>query len=130
MSHPTPFAHHPGFHLDVFDPAMLSFARNLLMPSNGPATQRACRTLWIDGVGCFWVMPNDRVTIGGPEPIAAKADDASESADIALLSGLKRQHAAIVRTREGYLLEARGAARVSGRDVLDRAALSDGAVIE
>ena len=109
---------------------MLSFARNLLMPSNRSATHGACHTLWIDGVGCFWVLPSDRDTIGGPEPIAPKATDASESADIALLSDLKRQHAAIVRTGEAYLLEARGAARVSGRDVADRAALSDGAVIE
>ncbi len=109
---------------------MLSFLRHPLAANGRSATQGAMFTLWIDGVGCFWLCLNDRVSIGGPEPIAPKASNASEPADLALLSDLKRQHAVIVRTGEGHLLEARGAARVSGRDVVHRAALSDGAVIE
>lgn len=89
------------------------------------ATDRSAmrgKTLWIDGVGCYWLCLNDRVSIGGPDPVAP--------ADIALLSDLKRQHAAIVRKREGYLLEARGTARVSGREMADRAGLNDGTIIE
>ena len=109
---------------------MLTFARNLLTPSNSSVTHGTGHTLWIDGVGCFWVLLNDRVTIGGPEPIVAKASDASESAELALLSDLRRQHAAIVRTGEGYLLEAGGSARVAGREVIGRTALGDGANIE
>ena len=86
--------------------------------------------LWIDGVGCFWMSLAERVTIGGPESPSAKPPHPRETADIAILSDLKRRHATIVRTGEGYLLEAHGPARVAGRDVLDRATLADGALIE
>ena len=68
--------------------------------------------------------------IGGPGTPSATPLDPLEMADIAILSDLKRQHATIVRSGEGYLLEANGSARVSGREVVDRAALSDGAIIE
>lgn len=72
----------------------------------------------------------DRVTIGGPELPSGKPAHPREAADIAILSDLKRRHATIVRTGEGYLLEAYGPARVSGREVHDRATLNDGALIE
>ena len=92
-------------------------------------------TLWIDGVGCYRLCLSDRVSIGGSEPMASKftaekATTGSEPANLALLSDLKRQHAAIVRMGEGYVLEAHGAARVAGREVLGRAGLRDGAIIE
>ena len=86
--------------------------------------------IWIDGVGCFWLSQKDRVTIGGPGTPSAKPDDVRQAADLAILSDLKQRHATIVRTGEGYLLETHGSARVAGREVLDRTALSDGAIIE
>jgi hypothetical protein len=108
---------------------MLSFLRHPPVVSR-PTTQRAMSAIWIDGVGCFWLSQKDRVTIGGPATHSAKLDDARETADLAILSDLKQRHATIVRTGEGYLLEAHGPVRVSGREVLDRTALSDGAIIE
>lgn len=108
---------------------MLSFLRHPLVV-NRSATQRAMPAIWIDGVGCFWLSQSDRVTIGGPGTPSAKPDDPREAADLAILSDLKRRHATIVRTGEGYLLEAHGPARVAGRELNDRVALSDGAIIE
>lgn len=86
--------------------------------------------IWIDGVGCFRLSQKDRLTVGGPGALSANPDDASESADLAILSDLQRRHATIVRTGEGYLLEAYGPAQVAGREVRDRIALADGALIE
>ena len=108
---------------------MLSFLRHPLA-ANRSSTQRAKFVAWIDGVGCFWISLQDRFMIGGPGTPSATPLDPLEMADIAILSDLKRQHATIVRSGEGYLLEANGSARVSGREVVDRAALSDGAIIE
>lgn len=109
---------------------MLTFARNLMRPPQNSPERNACHTLWIDGVGCFWMSQQDRLTIGGPGTPSAKQDDVRESADLPLLSDLKRRHATIVRTGEGYLLETHGPARVAGREVLDRVALSDDAMID
>ncbi len=108
---------------------MLSFLRHPLV-TNRASTHGAMFVVWIDGVGCFWISLQDRLSIGGPYTSSAKPLDPLEAADIAILSDLKRQHATIVRSGEGYLLEANGSVRVSGRDVVDRAALSDGTVIE
>ena len=108
---------------------MLSFLRHPPVV-NRPSTQGAMSAIWIDGVGCFWLSQLDRFTIGGPGAPSAKADDLRETADLALLSDLKRRHATIVRTGEGYLLESHGPARVAGREVHDRVALNDGATIE
>ncbi len=108
---------------------MLSFLRHSPVVSR-PTTQGAMSAIWIDGVGCFWLSQKDRVTIGGPGAPSAKPDDERETADLAILSDLKQRHATIVRNGEGYLLEAHGTARVAGRDVLERAALNDGAMIE
>lgn len=108
---------------------MLSFLRH---PSvvNRSATQGAMCTIWIDGVGCFWLSQRDRVTIGGPGAPTANLNDSRVTADLSILSDLKLRHATIVRNSEGYLLEAHGAVRISGRDVLERAALCDGAMVE
>ncbi len=108
---------------------MLSFLRHPPVVSRS-ATQGAMSAIWIDGVGCFWLSQKDRVTIGGPGTPSAKPDDVRQAADLAILSDLKQRHATIVRTGEGYLLETHGSARVAGREVLDRTALSDGAIIE
>ena len=108
---------------------MLSFLRHPPVVSRS-ATQGAMCTIWIDGVGCFWLSQKDRVTIGGPGAPTAKLSDSRETADLAILSDLKLRHATIVRNTEGYLLEAHGTARIGGREVLDRTALCDGATIE
>lgn len=108
---------------------MLSFLRHPLAV-NRPVTQGAMNVLWIDGVGCFWLSKNARFTIGGPGTPSAKPDDARETADLAILSDLKRRHATVIRTGEGYLLEAHGPTRVAGREVSDRVPLIDGSLIE
>lgn len=108
---------------------MLSFLRHPPIVSRS-ATQGAMSAIWIDGVGCFWLNHSDRLTIGGPGAPAAKSDDRIKAPDLPILSDLKRLHATIVRNGEGYLLETQGPARVAGREVLDRVALSDGATIE
>ncbi len=108
---------------------MLGFLRHPLAADRSE-THGAIFVLWIDGVGCFWISLTERVTVGGPGSPSSKPPHPREVADVAILSDLKRRHATIVRTGEGYLLEALGAARVAGRDVLDRATLADGALIE
>ncbi len=108
---------------------MLGFFRHPLIATRSE-THGAMSVVWIDGIGCFWISQVERVTIGGPGSPSSKPPHPRETADIAILSDLKRRHATIVRTGEGYLLEAHGAARVSGREVLERATLADGALIE
>lgn len=55
--------------------------------------------LWIDGVGCFQFISGNRVTIG------SHTSDGS-GANLRLLAPLNREQAAIVRSGEGYWLEA------------------------
>jgi hypothetical protein len=112
---------------------MLSSVRLPLMANaaaNPVSSVAKMFVVWIDGVGCFWINFSDRLSISGPGTTATKPLDSLESADVSLLSDLGRQHATIARTGEGYLLEANGPTRVSGRDVVDRVSLSDGAIIE
>lgn len=108
---------------------MLTFLRPPLTAKRS-GTHGAMSVVWIDGVGCFWISPQERVTVGGPGAPSTKPIHPREEADIAILSDLKRRHATIVRTGEGYLLEAHGPARVAGREVHDRATLGDGALVE
>jgi hypothetical protein len=108
---------------------MLSFLRNPVA-AHRPETQSAMFAVWIDGVGCFWLTSRDRVRIGGPASPSGSSSEPQSLSDIAILSDLKRHHATIVRTNEGYFLEALGPVRVAGREVLDRAMLLDGALIE
>jgi hypothetical protein len=108
---------------------MLNFFRNPVA-AHRPETHSAMFTVWIDGVGCFWLISRDRVRIGGPASPSGSSPGTHSSSDIVILSDLKRHHATIVRTGEGYFLEAVGPVRVAGREVLDRAMLSDGAMIE
>ena len=109
---------------------MLTFAKNLMLPSPKGSVRGSFQTLWIDGVGCFWMSPKDRVTIGSPEAPSPQQDIRGDSADLPILSDLNRRHATIVRNGEGYLLEAHGPVHIAGREVRDRAALNDGAIIE
>lgn len=79
--------------------------------------------LWIDGVGAVMLCLADRVSIGGPSFEGGMAD-------ISLMANLSRTHATMVRTREGYLLEAHAPTRVAGREVHDKTHLNDGYEIE
>ena len=74
--------------------------------------------LWIDGVGAFLLYHGERVTIGGPTQDGAPAD-------LSLLANLARKHAAIVRCREGYIVESAGPAMVAGRTVNEQTTLHD-----
>ena len=86
-------------------------------PTAGGQADPTRFTLWIDGVGAYLLCLGDRVTIGGPE-------HGTDSADVALLANLSRRHATLVRTREGYVLEAHSAVSVAGRAVYDRTRLN------
>lgn len=75
--------------------------------------------LWIDRVGTFLLCTGERVSVGGPvsEPPAA---------DVALLANLSRRHAEIVRSGEGYYVQAAATTSVAGRSVHERTNLADG----
>lgn len=73
--------------------------------------------LWIDGVGVWLLSSGGRFTIGGPAL-------GSESADLALLANLSRQHAVIARNAEGYTFETTGESHVDGRPVRERTNLT------
>ncbi len=73
-----------------------------------PAPQAGRRfMLWIDGVGGYLICLGNRVTLGQATPPA--------SVDVALVADVSRQHAAITRDAEGYLLEAFRPANVNGQ---------------
>lgn len=76
--------------------------------------------LWADVVGAYLVCLNDEVVLG-----RAGADSA---ADVPLLGDLSRQHAAIIRDGDGYILKARHTTCVNGRKV-ETAPLRNGDVI-
>ncbi len=84
--------------------------------------------IWIDGVGTYLLCLNDRVTVGRTN-LPSSSSDGNE-ADIALLANLSRRHCSIIRSGEGYLLEAHGPTKVGNRDVNDRVHLNDGYEIE
>ena len=92
-------------------------------PTAGGQAEPARFTLWIDGVGAYLLCLGERVTIGGPEHDA-------DSADVALLANLSRRHATLVRTQEGYLLDAHSAVRVASRPVYERTRLNANYEIE
>lgn len=93
----------------------VSDTRDLMQTQHAPASRHL---LWIDGVGAFLLFHGDRVTVGGP------TQDGS-SADLSLMANLVRQHAAFVRHREGYILEASGPTVVAGRPVHEQTTLHD-----
>ncbi len=79
--------------------------------------------LWIDRVGAFLLCLGERVSLGGPV-------SGPPAADVALLANLSRQHAEIVRSGEGYYLQAAAAATVAGRMVHEQTNLADGNEIQ
>jgi len=75
--------------------------------------------LWIDRVGTVLLCLGERISLGGPvsEP---------PSADLSLQANLSRLHAEIVRSGEGYYVQAAAMTSVAGRAVHDRTNLADG----
>ena len=76
--------------------------------------------LWVDTVGGYLVCLDDRVTLGRAGP--------DSQADIAILGDLAREHAALRRDGEGYVVHAHHPTFVNGKPVRT-APLRDGDVI-
>jgi len=89
-----------------------------------PVSRGPC-LLWIDGVGCWQLHANDRITVGGP----SSPGRSDRSADLKLLADLSRAHATIARCGEAYVLAAMGPATVSGQRVTEPRVVRDGDVI-
>jgi hypothetical protein len=93
-------------------------------PSSNSVSENPSRyMLWIDGVGAYLLCLGERITFGGPHRDGTLAD-------VALLANLSSRHATVVRTREGYLIEAHSRVRVANREVNERESLNDGYEIE
>ncbi len=75
------------------------------------------RVLWIDGVGSYLLLAQDRVTVGRA--------GSSARPDIALSADLEGIHAEILRVDGDYFIVARGEVTVGGRSV-ERHLLADG----
>jgi hypothetical protein len=90
---------------------------------NEPVGNSPRFTLWIDGVGAYLLCLGDRITFGGPQ-------GSGISADLPLLANLSRRHATVVRSGEGYLLEAHSGVRVADRTVHEQTNLNDGYEIQ
>jgi hypothetical protein len=77
--------------------------------------------LWVDAVGGYLVCLDDHIQLGRAGP--------DSHADIPLMGDLSRNHAALLRNGEGYLLQAHHASFINGKPVVDQAVLHDGDVI-
>jgi hypothetical protein len=77
--------------------------------------------LWVDSVGGYLVCLDDEVVLGraGYDSLA----------DVQLLGDISRQHAALVRSGDGYLIRANHATFVNGKRVEEASPLRDGDVI-
>ncbi len=76
--------------------------------------------LWADAIGGYLVCLDDEVILGRSGP--------DSPADVPLLGDLSRDHAAIIRDGDGYVLKAKHATFLNGRKV-DAAPLRNGDVI-
>lgn len=85
-----------------------------------PDTAPRC-LVWIDGVGSYLLLAANRVTIG-----RASSND---EADVALTGPLARQHSAITRIGDDYVIEPLQATRVNAQPLDQAAMLSHGAQI-
>ena len=99
--------------------------KNNQSPQPQPINRSQC-LLWIDGVGCWLVSLSESLTIGGPAP----SGSTGEAADLKLLADLSRQHAAITRSGESFVLTANGPTSVSGKQAEGPVVLRDGDLIE
>ena len=75
--------------------------------------------LWIDGVGAWQLCVGDSFIVGAPSI-------EKQSADIALLANVSRQHATVHRTGEEWRLDAHNRTSVSGKDVNESTVLCSG----
>ncbi|MDR3618322.1 MAG: FHA domain-containing protein [Paludisphaera borealis] len=77
--------------------------------------------LWADAVGGFLVCLDDRIILGRAGP--------DSPADVPLMGDLSRNHAALVRSNESYLIEPHHPSFVNGKVVTEPTVLRDGDVI-
>ncbi len=77
--------------------------------------------LWVDAVGGYLVCLDERIVLG-----RAGSDS---HADVPLMGDLSRNHAALLRNGESYLLQAHHASFVNGKPVVEQAILHDGDII-
>lgn len=104
---------------------------SLTRPATGSTT--GCRyTLWIDGVGAWQVLTSPVVTLGRAQapvsPLLARtslAKEASDEADVAVMSGMSRRHAQLERVNESWVLTAHAATEIEGRPVDGQTVLPD-----
>ena len=78
--------------------------------------------VWIDGVGSYLLLAADRVTIG-------RSGNNADSADIALMGPLSRQHATLIRIADDYVIEPHHATNLNAQRIDQATVLSDGAEI-
>ncbi|MBL8850917.1 MAG: hypothetical protein JNG89_14660 [Planctomycetaceae bacterium] len=81
--------------------------------------------LWIDGVGCWRMHVNERISIGGP----GNSGRGEPGADLRLLADLSRTHASLARFGESYILSADGPATISGNSAARPTVVRDGDLI-
>jgi hypothetical protein len=96
----------------VLEPQTVTAAPRLAtVTATPPAEEEAASRflLWIDGVGGYLVCLGNRVTIGQATP--------DTYVDVPLFADVSRQHAALTRDAEGYLLEAIRPLDVNGNPV-------------
>ena len=75
--------------------------------------------LWIDGVGAWQLCVGDTFVIGAPSL-------EQQSADIALLANVSRQHATLRRSNNEWHLDAHHQTTISGRTTQDSCVLRSG----
>lgn len=77
--------------------------------------------LWVDGVGGYLVCLGEDIILGQSAP--------NNPIDVAFQADLSRRHA-MIRRRDGYLIEPLHRVRIGGREILDTTLLRDGDEIE
>lgn len=77
--------------------------------------------LWVDAVGGYLMCLDDEVVLGRSAP--------DGTADVQVLGDLARRHATVVRSGDGYVIQAHHATYVNGRKVVDAAPLRHGDVV-
>ena len=73
--------------------------------------------IWVDAVGGYLICPREEIKIGQAVP--------DSDVDIPLLGDLARNHLKLIRTNQGYLLEAFGYVEVNNQAVTDKLLLKN-----
>ncbi len=81
----------------------------------------ACK-LWIDGVGCWWVCFEDRVTIGNPIPV-------SGSTKISVVADLGTKHATVNFEDASYWISGETNVSLDGGEVHAKQSMCHGTVL-